>query len=57
MTLTEKAYKSGYKMGEYIKNRDGIKNAIARGSKAHIRYNREALVVAYNKGYADALSA
>lgn len=53
----QKAYNRGYRMGEYIKARDGIEKAIDRGSKANIVYRMRGLIGAYDRGYHEAISA
>lgn len=55
--LESKAYARGARMGEYIKNRDGIAKAIERGSKSGFVYSRKALADAYNRGYFDMVNA
>lgn len=56
MKLTEKAYAGGRRMGAYIAARDGAEKALARGSLSHVRYEREALRDAYDRGYAEAVA-
>jgi len=39
MGSIQKAYQSGYRMGKYIKDRDGLDKAVERGSLAEVRYS------------------
>lgn len=57
MSNIQKAYKSGYRMGEYIRERDGLEMAISRGSLARFRYAQRmrGLIGAYDRGYKAAL--
>lgn len=58
MSNIQKAYNRGYRMGQYIKDRDGIKRATERGSKAEYIYcpRMKGLIEAYDRGYRAAVS-
>lgn len=56
-SATKKAYDNGYRMGQFICKRDGIKKATDRNSITNVRYSREALRAAYDKGYWDGVNA
>ena len=58
MSNTQKAYNRGYRMGKYIKARDGIDRANERGSKAQYIYQprMRGLIGAYDRGYRAALA-
>jgi hypothetical protein len=57
MSNVQKAYQSGYRMGKYIMERDGLERAISRGSLARFRYphRTRGLIGAYDRGYRAAL--
>ena len=57
MGSIQKAYQSGYRMGKYIKDRDGLDKAVKRGSLAEVRYapRMHGLIGAYDRGYRTAL--
>lgn len=57
MSNIQKAYDRGYRMGRYIKTRDGIDRAKERGSKAEYIYHprMKGLIGAYDRGYRAAL--
>lgn len=58
MSNIQKAYNRGYRMGEYIKTRDGIDRVNERGSMAEYVYQprMKGLIGAYDRGYKAALS-
>lgn len=57
MSNIQKAYQSGYRMGRYIKERDGLDKAVRRGSLAEFRYasRMRGLIGTYDRGYRAAL--
>ena len=57
MSNIDKAYNRGYRMGEYIANRDGVYGAITRGSGANLVYCTPSKAKAYAEGYDAAVKA
>lgn len=57
MSNVQKAYQSGYRMGKYIMEMDGLDKAVKRGSLAEFRYSprMRGLIGAYDRGYRAAL--